>query len=150
MSGLDLRTAADTWRSLAESEARLHLMVELVDMEVGFPDVEHFCMELESKYRATVTGGLRDKGRDSPEWQIVKLCMKLKMIDERKLNHQLESKKYRVKKKIEEEFGKNNRKGRNIIKKLRKEAGRVKVEIMKKFETKMKHLRKKEKMQTAR
>ena len=101
-------------------------------MEVGFPDVEHFCKELENKYRATVTGG---KGTDSPKWQSVRLCMKLKMIDERKLNSQLESKKYHMRKEIEEEFGKNNRKGRNIIKNLRKEAGRVKADAMKKYET---------------
>ena len=50
MSGLDLRTAGVIWQNLAESEARLHLMVELGDMEVGFPDVEHFYMELESNY----------------------------------------------------------------------------------------------------
>ena len=99
MSGLDLRTAEEIWRKLAESEARLHLMVELGDMEVGFLDVEDFGMELEGKYRATVTGGSREKARDSRDWQ-----------------------KYQVRKEIEEEFGKNNRKGRNIIKNLRKEA----------------------------
>ena len=47
--GLDLRTAKDTWRKLAESEARLHLMVELGHLEVGFPDVENFCLDLEGK-----------------------------------------------------------------------------------------------------
>ena len=45
MGGEDLRKAEDTWRRLAESEARLHLMVELGYMEVGFPDVENFCLE---------------------------------------------------------------------------------------------------------
>ena len=60
--GLDLRAAKETWRKLAESEARLHLMVELGHMEIGFPDVENFCLELESKYRSTVIGELKDKG----------------------------------------------------------------------------------------
>ena len=118
-------------------------MVELGHLEVGFPDVENFCMELEGKYRATVTGNLREKGKDSPEWEVVRLCMKLKMIDERKLNAQLETQKYKVKKMIEEDFGKNNRKGRNMIKNLRKEAARTKAEVMKKYEAKMKHLRRK-------
>ena len=53
---MDLRTAAEIWLKLAESEARLHLMVELGYMEVGFPDVENFCLELESKYRTHVIG----------------------------------------------------------------------------------------------
>ena len=56
IGGLDLRAAQDTWRKLAESEARLHLMVELGHLEVGFPDVENFCLELEGKYRARVQG----------------------------------------------------------------------------------------------
>ena len=46
MGGPDLRIAAETWRKLAESEARLHLMVELGQLEVGFPDVENFWMGL--------------------------------------------------------------------------------------------------------
>ena len=65
--GLDLRMAEETWCKLAESEARLHLMVELMDLQVGFQDVEQFCLELESKYRSTATGELKDKGVNSPE-----------------------------------------------------------------------------------
>ena len=42
MGGWDLRTATEIWVKLAESEARLHLMVELGYLEVGFPDVENF------------------------------------------------------------------------------------------------------------
>ena len=141
--GLDLRIASDTWRKLAASEARLHLMVELGHLEVGFPDVENFCLELESKYRAKVDGELREKGTTSPEWRIVKLCMELKMIDERKLNSELETERYEARKKIEIVYGKNSRKARNIVKKLRQEAGRHKVMIMKKNEEKLKNLKKK-------
>ena len=69
--------------------------------------------------------------------------MKLKMIDERKTNSMLESRKYLVRKEIEEEYGKNNRRGRNIIKNLRKEASGAKVNALRKNESKMKNLRKK-------
>ena len=65
ISNLDLRTAEDTWRKMAESEARLHLMVELGALELGFPDVDQFCLDLEGKYRATATGELREKGKES-------------------------------------------------------------------------------------
>ena len=71
-------------------------MVELRELEVGFPDVEQFCLDLEGKYRSTVTGGLREKGKGSPEWQIVRLCMNLKMIDERKTYSKLKDKKCEV------------------------------------------------------
>ena len=37
-------------------------------------------LDLERKYRATATGDLREKGNKSPEWQVVKVAMKLKMI----------------------------------------------------------------------
>ena len=97
---MDLRSAKDTWRKLAESEARLHLMVELGHLEVGFPDVENFCLDLEGKYRSRVTGELRDKGKKSPEWKIVKLCMNLKMIDERQVNSKLETEKYNMRQMI--------------------------------------------------
>ena len=141
--GLDLRIASETWKKLGESEARLHLMVELGYLELGFPDVENFCMDLESKYRATVTGELREKGKKSPEWKIVKLCMELKMIDERKVNARLESERYKLRKNLEDLFGKNSRKVRNIVKNLRQTAARNKSEIMKKNEEKLKHLRRK-------
>ena len=50
---------------MAQSEARMHLMVELGELQVGFPDVEQFCLELEKKYRATAAGDLREKGSKS-------------------------------------------------------------------------------------
>ena len=138
MSGSEVRIAEDIWRKLAESEARLHLMVELGELEDGFPDVEQLCLDLESKYRATVTGDLRENGRKSPEWHKVKLRMKMKMIDEGKVNSELLKLKYKVRKKMEEDFGKNSRKGRNMIKNLRKEADKTKREAMMKNEAKMK------------
>jgi hypothetical protein len=47
MSGYDTRMAEDIWRKLAESEARIHLMMELGDLKVGFLDVEEFCLDLD-------------------------------------------------------------------------------------------------------
>ena len=141
--GLDLRIASDTWCKLAASEARLHLMVQLGHLEVGFPDVENFCLELETKYRAKVDGELREKGTKSPEWKIVKLCMTLKMIDERQVNSKLETERYEARKKIEKVLGKNSRRARNIVKKLRQEAAKHKVILIKKYEEKLKNLQRK-------
>ena len=143
IGGQDLRIAAETWKKMAESEARLHLMVELGYMEVGFPDVENFCLELESKYRSQVQGELREKGKTCPEYKIVKLCMDLKMIDERKTNSQLETERYKFRKRLEDEYGKNSRRSRNTIKKLRQYAAEQKKIKMKTFEAKLKHLRRK-------
>ena len=67
----------------------------------------------------------------------------LKMIDERKVNSKLETAKYKMKKKIEEINGKNSRRTRNLVKKLRQEAAKSKSTIMKKYEQKLKHLRRK-------
>ena len=136
---MDLRSAKDTWRKLAESEARLHLMVELGHLEVGFPDVENFCLDLEGKYRSRVTGELREKGKKSPEWKIVKLCMGLKMIDERQVHSKLETEKYNFRQTITDILGKNSKRTRNIVKKMRQEAGRSKSTMMKKHEDKLKH-----------
>ena len=141
--GKDLRIEMEIWSKMAESEARLHLMTDLLIYKVGFPDVEQFCLDLESKYRATATGSLREKGENSPEWQVVKVCMNLKMIDERKTNSELTTERYNLRKKLEEKHGKNSRKTRNLLKKLRQEASRVKKTVMKKNLEKMNHLKKK-------
>ena len=118
-------------------------MMELVKIKVGFPDIEEFCLELESKYRSTATGSLKDKGDKSPEWQIVKVCMNLKLVDERKTNSELVSLRYNLRKKLENALGKNSRKARNRIKNLRCEAARRKKQVMTKNEEKLTHLRKK-------
>ena len=69
--------------------------------------------------------------------------MELKMMDERMLNSKLVTERYDAKKKIEEQYGKNSRRARNTIKKLRQDAGRHKVMILRKHEDKLKNLRKK-------
>ena len=86
---------------------------------------------------------MREKGKKSPEWKIVKLCMILKMIDERQVHSEMETERYNLRKKIEEILGKNTKKTRNIVKKMRQEAARSKSTVMKKNEEKLKHLRKK-------
>ena len=100
-------------------------------------------MELESKYCSRVQGELREKGIKSQEWKIVKLCMSLKMIDERQVHSELETERYNLRKRIEEILGKNTKKTRNIVKKMRQEASRAKSSMMKKQEEKLKHLRRK-------
>ena len=65
------------------------------------------------------------------------------MIDERKTNSRLETERYKFMKRIENEYGKNSRRSRNIIKKLRKHAGEQKKIKMRTYEEKLKHLRKK-------
>ena len=66
--GQELGIERVTWCKLAESEARLHLIMELLRIKVGFPDVEEFCLELEGKYRSKASGSLNEMGDKSPEW----------------------------------------------------------------------------------
>ena len=141
--GQEVGIEREAWCKLAESEARLHLIMELMKIKVGFPDVEEFCLELESKYRSTATGSLREKGESSPEWQIVKTCMVLKLIDERKNNSKLMTIRYNLRKMIDEKFGRNSRRSRNKVKNLRIEATRRKKKVMLKYEEKLIHLKKK-------
>ena len=103
--------------------------------------MEEFCLDLESKYRSTATRSLSEMGGKSPEWKVVEICMNLKLIDERKSNSELMTQRYNMRKKIEEELGKNSRRSRNKLKNLRCEAARRKKTVMMKNETKLKHLR---------
>ena len=63
-------------------------------------------------------GELKEEGSNSPEWKIVKLCMNLKLIDARKVNSKLEGERYKMRKTIEDEYGKNSRRSRNTMKNL--------------------------------
>ena len=65
------------------------------------------------------------------------------MIDERQVHSKLETERYNVKKMIEDILGKNTKKARNIVKKMRQEAARSKSTMMRKHEEKLKHLRRK-------
>ena len=141
--GKEVRIEREVWSKLAESEARLHLIMELQKLKVGFPDVEEFCLQIESKYRSVAVGSLQEQGEKSPEWQIVKICMDLKLKDERKKNAELVTERYNLRRKIEETLGRNTRRTRNKIKNLRTEAARRKKTVMTKYEDKLTHLRKK-------
>ena len=65
------------------------------------------------------------------------------MNDERKVKGKLETDRYKARKMIEDEFGKNSRRSRNMMKNLRQYAARHKKMMMKSYEEKLKHLRKK-------
>ena len=64
------------------------------------------------------------------------------MIDERNINGNLESDRYKMRKNLEELFGKNTRRSRNAVKNLRQGAARRKKMMMQKYKAKLKHLMK--------
>ena len=136
MEGSDLRQASKTWGDLAASECRLHLMVELMKLKVGFADVEEFSLSLNYKYKSESF----KNNSEMHEGKIVKAAMECKILDETIYNSEIGRKRNLLRKEIYEMHGKDSGRSKRIIKKLRKEAQQVKKEAKMKYEVKLNHL----------
>ena len=125
-----------TWVKLAESECRVKLLVKLVDLNLGFKEVEEYNLALNLKLKSKAL-----KNKNGQDRKVIKEAMNLKLRDEKKLSHELTLEKNRLRKEIERLFGENTRKTRRIVKRLRQEATKTRVERQQKYEKKLKHLR---------
>ena len=138
MEGMDLSSAMlKTWKALAASESRLHLMTELGELNVGFADVEQFNLGLNSKFRSNHF----QQGKDNSEGKLIKVAMDRKMRDERKFNLEMNIERNRLRKELEKVYEKNSKPYRSTIKFMRNEAHEVKEESKENFASKIEHLR---------
>ena len=73
--GPDLSAAKVTWLKIAHSECHMKLLTSLIELEVGFSDIDDYNLSLNLKLRSKK---LRDKG-DKSDRRIVKEAMSLKL-----------------------------------------------------------------------
>ena len=83
--GLDLSLAAGFWRRKARSDCRLILMKKLLDMGIGFNELEHFNEALHLKIRSETLKKRLKEGKN-PEKKVVREAMLLKIRDEQCTN----------------------------------------------------------------
>ena len=138
--GLDLSLAAGIWKRKARSDCRLILMKKLLDMGIGFNELEHFNEALHLKIRSET---LRNRIRDgkNPEKKVVREAMMLKIRDEQCTNKETNSEMQVERRSLKTRFGENTRRARGIMKTLNTVAQEERKEMQEKYRNKIKFLK---------
>ena len=78
MEGQDLSAMPEIWEELARTEMRLQLMRELIQIKVGFADIEEFNLGLKWNLKNLNSS----KISEMQDRKLVKVAMEVKMSDE--------------------------------------------------------------------
>ena len=121
---------------MAESEERIELLKELIHLGLGFEDLEKFQLGQEGKFRSRK---MREKmGKVTSK--VLEEQMRLKLKDEELYRKEKDEERKRERKKIEEIEGRNTRRYKNEIDRLRTAAGVAKERLRNKNKKKLKNL----------
>ena len=140
MEGKNQSARVKLWRDLARSESRIWLMEELCRLDVGFNEAEDFGLGLAMNFKSHKY----KENKDAPK-SAVREAMKIKLGDEKRYKSELFLARNQARRKLEVEFGKNSKTYRRILRELRDEAKKEKIEAREKYDKKIIHLRKKHK-----
>ena len=110
MEGMNRSARTKIWQELAHSEMRIWLMNELIKYRVGYNDVEDFCLGLKYNFKSE-----KFKNKDDAMEEIVKVAMTMKLRDEKKYKLELNKKRNKVRKYMEDKLGKNTKTYRREI-----------------------------------
>ena len=138
--GQDLSHAAGIWKKKAKSDCRLNLMTKLLDMGLGFNELEHFNEALHLQIRSET---LRKRLRDgkNPEKKVVREAMMFKTRDEQCKNREISTEMNETRRAIKAEYGENTRRVRGMMKMLIQVAQRERSEMTEKYRQKIKTLK---------
>ena len=123
---------------MGKSDSRLNLISRLLQLRIGFNEVEHYAGDLNLKLKS-------EKSKKSPnnERKLVREAMLIKYRDEINFNKETKAEMTRMRRDIKMEFGENTRMARNILKQLRNEELGMRKEMGDKYDEKVEHLRRK-------
>jgi hypothetical protein len=140
VEGLDLSVIKVYWEDLAASEMRMHLMVELGKIDVGFADIEEFNLGLTDKFRSRA---FRERGGKGEILciKVVKAAMEAKLRDKQLTSKELNKERDRRRSKIAKKLGNNTKRYRTAVKYLRDQAIKKKESNRLKYYDKLEHLR---------
>ena len=139
--GLDLSSAKAIWTETAATLCRVNLVRQLLSENLGFREVEDYNQALDLKLRSEKLKTRRENGKS--DRGIVREIMGKKLNDANNCYREALLIQNRTRQEIDEKTGKNSSKSRNILKKLRSEAAKVRKEIEEKYNSKIEHLRNK-------
>ena len=113
----DKRILRKIWSNAITTQTKLELITRLCNLNLGFKGIEDFCNlqvgELQSKNFQEKFGRIRAKN--------IELIMKNKMHDAEEDVRKAMKEKERAKKELDQHYGINSRKCRNVVKKINKE-----------------------------
>ena len=136
MEGRNRSARTKIWQDLAHSEMRIWLMLELKKYNVGYNEVEEFCLGLKYNFKLE-----NYQNNDDAMEDIVRVAMEIKFRDEKKYKLELTKSRNKERRCMEKEFGKNTKTYRRQIRDLREAADLVREEMKRKYEKKVEHLR---------
>ena len=136
-AAIDKSIAKDIWTEAAKAEIQLQLLQKLRKANTGLNDVEKFVEKIEEAKK------FKNKKNQKKDIDLVNSMMDRKIWDAEKVLRQAETRKTRMRRRIENTMGKNTRQTRTLLKYLRKEATSFKTEIHEEKEKKEEHLKKK-------
>ena len=138
-AAMDLSIASAAWIKTARAECQLQLLRDLQAAKVGVAAVEEFLEDLEGAMKSKK----KKKKVSKRDTDLMRRIMEKKVRDAEEVWREADTRKCRLRRKIQDLHGKNTRKTRKTIKDLRKEARREKKIIQEKHQEKIDHLKKK-------
>ena len=135
MEGTNRSARIKCWQNLARSEMHVWLLGELKRYDVGYNEVEEFCLGLKYNFKSM---GLQNN--DDAMIEVVRVAMKLKMGDEKKYQRELIKERNKKRREMQKKLGRNTKPYRNEIRDLRDSARKIRDELIDKYEKKVDHL----------
>ena len=136
MEGDNRSARTKTWQDLARSEMHIWLLGELERYDVGYNEVEEFCLGLKYNFKS-----MGNQKNDDVMIEVVRLAMKIKLGDEKKYQRELIKERNNHRRDLQKKLGRNTKPYRKEIRDLRDAAAEVRDELRKKYEKKVDHLR---------
>ena len=137
---MDLSLAESVWRKKAKSDCRLKLMIDLLDMGLGFNELEHFNEALHQKIRSESVRRRLQDGKKS-ENKVVREAMLFKIRDEQCTNKEADVELQKERRNIKNKYGENTRRCRGILRVLNEMAQSVRHEKNETYKRKLKTLK---------
>ena len=111
MEGQDLSAMPEIWEELARTEMRLQLMRKLIQIKVGFADIEELNLGLKGNLKNLNS----EKISDMQEKKVVKAAMEVKMQDEQVTKTKLIRARNMARTDLSKILGRNSKKYRTKI-----------------------------------
>ena len=104
MEGKNKSARTKIWQDLAKSEMRIWLMLELKLYNVGYNEVEEFCLGLKYNFKSE-----NYQNNDDAMEEIVRVAMDIKFRDEKKYKQELIKLRNKERRNMETEFRRNTK-----------------------------------------
>ena len=133
-AGPDIRILRKTWKNVVSTEAQLELISKMVNLNLGFPDVEEFLRTQSSKLKSS-----KFKFNNVNSNQ-VNVLMKSKLADAVERNREAKKCKECKRGELHLLYGKNTRRVKNVLRKLNREMRMLSAECRSKNKMKIEWL----------